>query len=296
MPRSTILLSCLLALAAFCSGQDEIQLEGSLVLSAYPGGYLLDWNYPDHQNPITVYGPDAKPIYTFSNCQLCIWTIDADGVAARSYHTDPYQGHIDILDTSGGVDRTINTGLYEAQHLVFAPDHTLWTVGFVLGYEELADDFNVVRHYSRAGEELTEAIPWRSIQGDHNAYTALPAVLGGRRLFAASDRIGFLSSANDGQSKWIEVSFAGVLLGQYDLGHYYDLNFAPMAMTASGGVYGAIYQGHTSFEGYGVLDKSDRMWHKVPNAPKARLIGADGDTLVFSQKKDGRTVLQKMGG
>ena len=294
MPRSTILLFCLLALAAFCSGQTEIQLEGSLVLSAYPGGYLLDWNYPGQQNPITFYGPDAKPAFTFSKCQLCIWAIDVDGVAARSYHTDPFQGHVDILDTTGKVERTIHTGLYEAQRLVFAPDHTLWTVGFLLGYEKLADDFNVLRHYARTGEELGEALPWRTIQGDLNAYTALQPFIGGRWLFAGSDRIGFLFLANDGQSQWIEVSFAGVLLGQYDLGKYVDPHFSPMAMTASGGVYGAIFRDRWSIEGHGILDKADHTWHKVTGYPKGRLIGADGDTLVFAKSKGGWTVLYKV--
>ena len=283
MLRSAILL----ALAALCSGQTETQLEGSLVLSAYPGGYLLDWNHNGGRNAV-IYGPDAKPLYTFSDLLRYVWTIDIDGVAARSH-----RGYIDLLDTAGKVDRTINTGSYNAQHLVFAPDHTLWTVGFVVGYEELADDFNVVRHYSRTGQELGEAIPWRSIQGDHNAYTALPAVLDGRRLFAASDRIGFLSNANSEQPKWIEVSFAGVLMGQYDLGKYVDPHFSPMAMTASGGVYGAIFRDRWSIEGYGVFDKADRTWHKVIGYPKARLIGADGDTLVFSKSKGGWTILYR---
>jgi hypothetical protein len=154
------------------------------------------------------------------------------------------------------------------------------------------DDFNVVRHYSRTGKELGRALPWSQIAGGHNAYTALQLVLGGRRLFSASDRIGFISEANSGRAKWIEMGFAGNLLGQYDLGSYSGLYFVPSVMTSSGYTYAKIYERHR-FKGYAVLDSSIGNWRKIAGYPAGTLIDADGDHLVFSQIDGGWTVLRK---
>jgi hypothetical protein len=49
---------------------------------------------------------------------------------------------------------TIRSGSYLPQHMAFALDHTIWTIGFEMGYESRAEDFNVIHHYTRSGKEM----------------------------------------------------------------------------------------------------------------------------------------------
>lgn len=298
MRTYSFLLSAAVGLAELCRGQtgNETQFEDTLAMPLYEAGYVLNWDAPRYST-FTLYGPDTKAVYSLPNTQaagaLCLaWAMDADGAGARAYHDREQQGRIDVLDVSGKVTRTITTGSYEPTHVTFAPDHSIWTVGFVDHYEEQSD-FNVVRHYSRTGEQLSEAVPWSEIAADHNAYTALQPIIGGRRLFAASDRIGFISEASPGNAKWIEVSYAGRLLAQYDLGLPDGKFFVPAAMTASGNVYAKLYKDQ-HFTGYGFLDKSNGARRMVSGCPKGWLIGTNGDDLVFAQHVTAWTVLHKV--
>jgi hypothetical protein len=299
MPRLSLLLLTLLGFAAFCNGQtvSDPQFEGSLAVPTYENGYVFDWDAPQYTNFI-LYAPDTKPVYSLAlkganNAFYETWAIDTDGAAARVYHNSEHRGKIDLLDLSGKVTRTIDTGSYIPTRVTFAPDHSLWIIGFVGEYESPAEDFNVVRHYARTGEELGQALPWSHIAGDLNAETALQCILGGRWLFSGSDRIGFLSLVDSGGAKWIEVGFDGKLLGQYDLGSYGVLSFQPRAMASSGNVYARVYRDGRA-NGYAVLDKSSNTWGKVTGYPKGALIGSDGDNLVFSQLVGGWTVLHQV--
>ena len=258
----------------------------------YEGGHVLGWDAPVFHT-FTVYGADANPMYALpqvgpDNTSHVVWAVDTDGMAVRGYHDWQQQGRIDLLDATGKATRTIDTGSYYPTHLTFAPDHSIWAVGYVYPYEPSAD-FNVVRHYARTGEKLGEAVPWSQIAADHNSYTALQPFDGARCLFSASDRIGFVTLASMGGDKWIEVTFSGELLGQYDLGSVGRKTFWPVAVTTDGGVYGRIYE-DGSFAGYGLLDKSKAAWSKVTGYPNGKLIGADGDNLMFSRNNGAGTV------
>lgn len=89
--------------------------------------------------------------------------------------------------------------------MAFALDHTIWTIGFEMGYESRAEDFNVIHHYTRSGKEMGQALPWSQIAGDYNAYTSLQLCLGGKKLLATSDRIGFEFSLNHDRGSWTEL-------------------------------------------------------------------------------------------
>src|SRR6185437_11990721 len=135
------------------------------------------------------------------------------------------------------------------------------------------------------------ALPWSQIAGDYNSYTALQPIIGGRWFYAGNDRLGFEPRLHYGRGTWVEVSFSGVLLGKYDLGGLGEPYHDPVAMTADGSVYAAIYK-DDRFDGWATLDRSKQAWHKVSGYPKGRIIGSDGENLVFSKRDGAWTILQ----
>ena len=290
--------SLLLSLSSvmLCAGQTPAtaQYEGLPGVALYQNGYLLSWDNPKFSQ-VTVYGRDTQPAYSLAEHRdgtfNAAWAVDSDGVAAVVYNTrQTWEGRLDLLDLTGKLTRTINTGSYIPRHVVFAPDHTIWTVGFH-GADDGSLDFNVLHHYARTGEELGQALLWSQIASEHNSYTALQSIHGARHLYTANDRIGFLSQSHYGHSTWIEVSFSGVLLGKYDLGTDQELSYWPVAMTAAGTVYAAIYTDN-GLAGHAALDRSNEAWRKIAGSPEGKIIGSDGKNVVFSQRDGATTVLQ----
>ncbi len=293
--RTAFPLFLLLTFVVGCAAQTPatLQYEALPGVAAYSSGYLFSWNNPQYTE-ITFYHRDSNPVYSVIEHKDGVyhvgWAVDSDGVAAGVYETRPHwEGRIDLFDASGKRIRTINTGSYIPQRVVFAPDHTLWTVSYEAGNDGSKKDFNVLHHYARTGEELGQMLPWSQIAGDHNSYTALQPIVGSRWMYAADDRIGFEALSNYGNDTWIEVSYSGVLLGKYDLGQ--APCYEPLAMTATGAVYAAIYK-DSQFDGWAALDRSHKAWHKVTGYPNGRIIGSDGENLVFSMREGASTILQ----
>lgn len=295
--RAVLPLLLSLTFVIRCAGQTPAiaQYENLPGVALYNNGYLLSWDSPKYSE-VTLYGRDTQPDYSAAEYKDGVfhvaWTVDSDGVAATTYQArQAWEGRIDLLDPSGKVTRTINTGSYIPEHVAFAPDHTIWTVGYHAGNDGSGEDFNVLYHYARTGQELRQALLWSQIAGDLNSYTALQSILGGRWLYVANDRIGFYSLSHYGHSTWIEVSFSGVLLGKYDLGNYGEVSYVPVALTAGGSVYAAIYKDNR-FHGWAALDRSNNAWRKIAGYPKGKIIGSDGETLVFSKSEEVWTFLQ----
>jgi hypothetical protein len=300
--RVAALLLLVLTLVIPCAGQAAatVPYESLPGVALYSNGYLLSWNNPKFTE-ITFYGRDAQPIYSVKEDKRGIypvaWAVDSDGLAAGVYERRPvWEGCIELRNSTGKLIRTIDTGTYIPQHVVFVQDHTLWTIGYIAGNDGTKGDFNVLHHYARTGQELGEGLPWSQIAGDHNSYTALQPIIGGRWMYAANDRIGFRASLYHGRGTWIEIGLSGALLGKYDLRKYgQDENgepyYEPVAMTADGSVYAAIYK-DDRFDGWATLDRTKDAWHKVTGYPKGRIIGSDGDSLVFSKGDGAWTVLQ----
>ena len=290
----------LLAIVIQCSAQTQAdpQYEGSLWPSFYSGGYVLNWDAPAYTQ-VSIYSPETKISYS---CALKgdegrfygVWAIDSDGVAARAYRSKGNPGgQIELLDRGGKPVQSIITGSYLAQHIAFAPDHTLWTVGYETRYESRTEDFNVVRHYARNGDKISEGLPWLEIAGDYNAYTSLQLCLGDKQLYAGNDRIGFQTLLHEGRQSWIEISSHGTLLEKYDLGKFRELSYKPLTMTAGGDVYARILK-EDQFDGWAVLDRSEGQWRRVRGYPKGTLIGSDGENVIFSERDGGWTVLHSI--
>ena len=170
--RTLLRISLCLAGALWSFGQtpETIRFENLPGTVVYSNGYLVSWDSP-HYTEATFYGRDGKPIYSKPEREGSLaynnaWAVDADGVTAGVYTQQrPWKGRLDLLDANGNVKASVDTGAYIAQHVVFAQDHTLWTVGFIAGNDGSKGDFDVLRHYSRGGEELGRALPWSQLQG-----------------------------------------------------------------------------------------------------------------------------------
>lgn len=255
--------------------------------AVYSNGYLLSWDNPQYTH-VTVYGRDAKPAFSApeqpDDSSPVMWAVDSDGVVAGAYWSrHPMEGRIDLLDLTGNVIRTIDTGSYVPQQVVFAPDHTIWTAAFD-ARRQGAQDFNVLHHYARTGEELGQALSWSQIGGDLK-HPVIESIRGGRFLYVANDRIGWNAGLHIGYRTWIEVSFSGDVLGKYDMKTTDGLALMPLAMTANGDVYAMIFKSHSAR--FAVLDRSKGVWQKIAANPGNGLIGSEGDNLVFFSSQGG---------
>lgn len=279
-----------------CAAQSlaAAQYKGLDGVALYSHGYVTGWDSPAYTR-ITVYGRDAQAAFSVREQKNGIyyvgWAVDSDGFAAGVYQSRKiWQGRIDLFDPNGRMMRTIDTGSYIPQHVAFAADHTIWAEGYKAGSGD-GEDFDVLHHYARSGQELGQMLRWSQIAGSQNSYTALQAIVGGRRLYIGRDRIGFEAPLQYGHSTWVEVSFSGTVLGKYNLGSYSELCYVPHAMTSSGGVYAAIYKDY-GFDGWAILNRSTGGWDRVTSYPQGRIIGSDGENVVFSTKDASGTVLR----
>ena len=132
--RSSLLLSLAFLPACFAQGLVTSKYENLPGVALYSHGYLLSWDSPQYTR-VTLYGRDAKPAFSAPERNVdsygVMWAVDSDGVVAGAYRPrHMLQGRIDLLDLTGSVTRTINTGSYIPQQVVFAPDHTIWTTSY----------------------------------------------------------------------------------------------------------------------------------------------------------------------
>ncbi len=279
---SSLLLSFALVTACVAQPPVTAKYENLPGVAFYRNGYLLSWDSPQYTE-VTLYGRDAKPAFSAperaGDSSFIMWTVDSDGAVAGAYRSPHMiEGRIELLDLTGHLTRTIDTGSYIPQQVVFAPDHTIWTDGYNAGNDG-TQDFNVLHHYARNGTELGQALSWSQIAGDLK-HPVIESILGSQLLYIANDRIGWNATLHPGARTWIEVNFSAVLLGKYELKTTDGLSLMAVAMTASGNVYAKIFKSHSAR--FAVLDRSKGIWRKVAGDPGGVLIGSEGDNLVFS--------------
>jgi hypothetical protein len=280
--RPVLLLLLSLALVPAYVGQTPVgaKYENLPGVVLYSHGYILSWDAQYTQ--VTVFGRDAKLFSApeqISDSSPLMWAADSDGVVAGAYWTHrPQQGFIDLFDSTGHLTNRIHTGSDIPQQVAFAPDHTIWTAGFKAGNAP-AQDFNVLHHYARSGEELGRALLYSQTGGDLK-HPVIESLRGGQFLYVDNDRIGWDAALHAGARTWTEVSFQGVILGKYDLKTADGLALTTLAMTSSGNVYAKIFKPQSAR--FAVLDRSNGVWRKVVGDPQGRLLGSEGDDLVFA--------------
>jgi hypothetical protein len=176
-----------------------------------------------------------------------------------------------VLDRTGALKAYLTTHPYAPTQICFAPDHSIWAIGNVRTEE--TPDYFVLRHYSREGKELGAFLPRSTLEKAEIGEPAMVHV-GAWSLRAANDRIGaYLDYGNHKERMWVEVGLDGKQLGRWKFPDGFD--GSPSAFTRSGAIFAEAQYGLF------MLDHSTGMWNPVSSASAGRLLGADGDDLVF---------------
>lgn len=297
--RTAAVLALVLPLAAADSARIETDARSgaNMPLPGMSGTSLF--YVPDTQpDAFRLYGPDghlavARLLAGRSTATLVGLEVAPDGSIAVSWQD--MRAHrgcgIDILNSDGETIRSIPTGLFEPRHLAFAPDGSLWMFGTeytAKGYDgKSVDEFATLRHVSADGKLIGQFLP-RSLF-EHGLP---PANFGNqqRTLFLGEDRIGLLAvnGQDSGKMQWVEVDFAGKVLGRYTL-RPEERN---TVMTADGRV---VIQNWKD-QKFSILDRASGEW-KVAPIPSSRyqyLWGVDGNQLLFLSWKGGPLVIDRV--
>jgi len=264
----------------------ELHYQGSLspnsVVPTFDKGYVIAYK----DGGVVVYAPDGSLAYGATAhvpgarlANILNASIDADGtlVAAVAYYDDG-DGHgpgggIALFNRTGAQTRFIHTGEYLPTQVCVGPDHSIWTLGWRGPGDASKDDYFVLRNYSPTGQEMGAFLARSSFAPERDP--AEPCV-GAWSIRIVNGRIGarFCSSS---PMIFIETDLKGKELGRWDFA-----GRSLLAFTQSGAIYGQEHD-------VAVFDRSTGRWHSVAGMPPGKLLGADGDNLVFSMK-DGSTV------
>lgn len=188
-------------------------------------------------------------------------------------------GGVSIFNPDGSLAGRIATGPYVPSQVCFAPDHSIWTLGsedwrrLSGGNRDRRDllDYFLLRHYSSGGALLGEYFSRSQFPADINTDPGRIFVgFGGLRI--ANGRIGAVlwNAGKDNQHLWLEADLDGKETGRWSV----PSGAKPSAMTESGSIYA---QGH----GLWALDRASGSWRSVPQPSNDKLLGAEGNTLVF---------------
>ena len=273
--RSILPLLCVATVCAGAAASDgDVAIQGDMaplnIFPTFDHGYLATYG----RDGIAVYAPDgslAMEIVRPTDGSFGNADIDADGsVVAAINRGGSRKGSIAIFSPKGTAVGEIVTGAYQPTQVCFAPDHSIWALGDEdLLPENERTNYSLLRHYSRSGELLGEFFPRASFPA--NANTGPHVGFWGLRI--AGGRIGLRldRGAPDGRPLWLEANLDGEEIGRW------TAPFAgePAALTASGNVYSQTLTEIT------VLDRATGTWKPIPQSSNDRLLGADGDTLVF---------------
>jgi hypothetical protein len=275
--RSILPLLCVLMVPATAATSDgDVVIQGNIsplnILPTFDHGYLATYG----KDGIAVYAPNgslATEIRKPADGNFVNADIDSDGSVAVAVHRSGRRsGSIAIFSPDGSAGGEIATGPYRPSQVCLAPDHSIW----VLGDEDLLPENEgtnhfLLRHYSRGGELLGEFLPRTSFPAD--AYPGEPRA-GFWKLRIADGRLGMKldRSAPDKKLLWLETDLQGKEIGRWTA----PSGGEPAAFTASGAVYAE------TADGIKVLDRASGAWNSVPRSSSDRLLGAEGDTLVFA--------------
>ena len=287
--RKLVLLYCalILPIAAAPEAKREVVYTGEITpancVPTFDNGYLAAYELG---GAALVYAPDGSLAFRFlpprEHAFVVNVAVDADGVAAFAVEGPPERGAISITDPKGAQIRWIDTGDYVPSGLSFAPDHSLWAIGWKP--EAVTDaalpEYEILRHYSGDGRELGRYLPRSSFAEEFPAGSlSSPAheLVGLWELRVAGGRIGAHFSARKGL--WVETDMSGGEAGRWPLDH----DGAPRAITADGTVYAQTAKGILA------LDRASGQWKTTAvHVPNGSLLGAQGAQLVFMIRGENR--------
>ena len=235
------------------------------------------------------YSPEGFPVLT-TVVQIPdaenVWAnglaVDADGAFAIgvAYGTSASAGGIVFYDKYGQPDGFVATGSYLPESLCFAGDHSLWTFGAQRG----GGDYMMVHRFTAgrkdAGQFLARSLFPRGLNPGMGSWQI-------RSIMVAQDRVGLFafSGLNGSLNEWVELDLSGKLIRRVRLD---QREFMPMAFTADG----HLYRKPDHKSALQVLSQTSPDWQDLGMASLGWLLGADGNSLVFSPPAVGPVTMQ----
>ena len=278
MNRSACVLLLLAGEATFAQTvEKEFVFEGKLNVLCAPGfdnGHLILY---EPGGRITLRPANGAPAITVSagepaaGAPMSNAAVDTDGFIATTVNEGPVRGIV-LFRPDGRQERFIETASFYPTAIRFGPDHTLWTAVYRSNPTLRPEpDYAVVRNYSREGRVLGAYLP-RSLFDTGALLTS--GNFGMALLRVAEGRIGLLldPATRNRKPQWLEMDLSGKVTGRWD-----QTEYIAFTMTSSGSILGV--DGPAT--GFAVFDRKTKKWNAVPIPSRGRLVGADGDRVVF---------------
>jgi hypothetical protein len=263
----------------------QASVSTGMTIPAFYKGYI----YWAGGEPLRIYAPDGHLVYIPEPPgRVEALATDDDNTVALAWNAERF-GFINLHDASGALVRTIPTGRYLATHLAFGEDHSLWTLGYQVkaDHPAMRDEsaYMIVRKFLPSGQQAGAYLP-RSLFP--------PGLPPGEQTWQASncitvahDRVGLWVNSGPGgtMTEWVELDLDGNLTGRWRLDPFsHELR---VALTSDGRAFVqhlSNVDSNTRALTYRVLtlNRSSSSWQPIPTAPSGRLVGAEGETLIFA--------------
>jgi hypothetical protein len=190
-----------------------------------------------------------------------------------------------FFDSHGTQTRFVDTGGYMPAAFVFAPDHSIWTVGWARkpNGEYPESEYAIVRKYSRDGVQ-TGAYLQRSLFPSG----LQPGGSGVSWIQVAKDRVGMMLYPGQTSQfpEWVELDLQGNLIGRWKIGEW---NGGGYGYTEDGQLYSYPYNRDLKRGELKAFDRATSSWKPVESGPQPTgfLLGAEGNSLVFRVRHTG---------
>jgi len=293
------------------------QLSSPTEIVSYPSAFVVGEALPKwSQGYLIAYRRDTAPSDTEANLrvfdrkgtlvtQTRLWFQGASLLRVKdiAVSRDGRLGVVGIaIDASGSLAgfladitlstepraKIIQTSPFEGQSVAYAPDGTIWMLGYQVGPSRLLSndepDHFIVEHLASDGVLKGEHLKRSSLHCAENP--AATSHGGFPRILTSEDRIGLFLPACD---SWVELKPSGDVIGRWQWSNNnQNREVVTVAMTAGNNVYARVESPQI---GLFRLDKENSDWVPV-NTDAARLAGApfgwlqgsDGDKLVYHTK------------
>jgi hypothetical protein len=197
-----------------------------------------------------------------------------------------------FLAPDGKTEHIVRTGAYFPYHVVVAGDETVWTLGYEMIQGDAKDpaldpSAGILRQFSRSGSPMASALPQSNFRASRERARI---VLG--KLFAVRDRLGWYSAIG-GDGRYVEIPTGTIEQHVFpglpkQAAVRWDGELDGVAATVGGEVMVSLEnagKGRLVF----LFDRTTSRWIPISVPPLGgysftpRLLGADGDDLVFEQ-------------
>ncbi len=197
--------------------------------------------------------------------------VDTDGVIAASILGYGVTG-LAIFQPDGRQERFIETTPYMPTAIRFGPDHTIWTLGETVPQTKPQPDYAILRNFSRDGRLSGAYLP-RAMFKEEASLAPFNSSLG--LLHVAGGRVGMMLDFSDRAAKvqWLETDLSGKLAGRWDMPHGY--------LVKGIAAFATVYASRNPGSPIMAFHRATQEWKPVSIAAEGRLIGVDGESLVF---------------